>query len=231
MQSIWVDYTKTRLLANICYGPQECSDWLMADEILDVFRLILTEPCLYSKTFMNFVWILGNMAGNSIEARDKLMNHPMFEVFLSRFTKYAILENIKDLCWVLRVLIRGDVLPRTYPSLKNSLKLIDIIAALFKSTPEAQVVFETGYSMLYFLLAGTETLERHEILIEHGIFVHLKKCLFEYTLPIKSTICLLHILESYAEAPEDIVLKVFSEESDYEVSFKTHTRTYYGMHS
>lgn len=206
------------MLANICFGPESANSWLMAGDVLEVYRLIISEMTLYRKTFLNMVYIIANLAGNSLEARDLLISHPMFEIFLARLPSHAVLDTFRELSWVIRLLLRGDSSPSSFPPIDIGKQLVMIASKIFNYTNDLETLYEAGWAIYFFLSCDFDQIERREFIVEQSIFLHLSKCLFEFNYPVRAIAPLVHILEKMSEGPEEIVERVFNEETDIEVS-------------
>jgi hypothetical protein len=206
------------LLVNVCYGPEAHSSWLTTETVLESFRLILDEKCLNRGTFVNMAYVISNLAANSLSMRDRLIHHPLFEVFLRKLPKFAVIDSLKDLSWVLKILLRGErVEPLTHPPLEIAKSMINILAVIFKGTLDPLAILESSTGMSCFLRAGSDDQERIEFLLQQDILPHIGKCLFEFTMPSKATLPLLQILEVFAGSSEHIAIKVFSEVGFIEV--------------
>lgn len=190
----------------------------MTEAVFESFRLILEEKRISQITFVNMAYVISNLAANSLEARDTIIRHPLFAVFLGKLPMFAVTSSLKDFGWVLKILMRGEKdEPMTHPPLEIGKAIIKILTVIFKGSVEPNTVLECGTGMSCFLRAGTDTQERCEFLLQQDILTHLGRMLFDYTMPSKCTFPLLQILEVFADCPEHISVKVFSEVGFIEV--------------
>ena len=189
--------------------------------------MILSETNLYRGTFLNFAYVLGNLAGDSLQTRDLLMNHAVFDVFISKMPLNIVKENFSEFSWVIRLFLRGND-DRNYPSIEITKKLVKIVAEIFKSSYDPGVIFESGWSLCFFLNCNIDKQERIDWIISLDILHHLGKCLFELNFTLKPLLPLLFILEKLAEGSEHQVVSVFNNDSDIEVK-SVLNREYSGM--
>lgn len=117
-------------LVNLSSGPSSMIQTLITDNIIEIIKEIVQQPI--SELTFNCIWILGNIAGDSVKNRDLLINEGVFPLLTSIFFKSQDLDshNLSIFIWTIMNLCRGNPAPPNFmieetlniiiPSIKSS---------------------------------------------------------------------------------------------------------------
>ncbi len=178
---------------DVSSGRDDASGWLLRPEFLASFDLLLREPHLEVAIAKNIVGIAANLACNSADNRDLLLEQPLFEAVwqCEHPSAQEQLDEAKN--WLLTCLqqtFAGRPLP-----LPVARRLVQRSAEFFLRYSQPKLLEESGMAIEYFLSCEADRHDRVDFVLSLRILSKLKDCLFERNLPFITYKPLLHVLQ------------------------------------